>query len=138
MAKTSGIGSIISVDDSSGTARDISGDVNSLTNDQGQDLAVVTGIDKSAQERIPLLADLTVTLNGTANFSSNMSHDVFKTLTGTRTVTWGPIGSTSGYPKLEAEMVVESFNYARDASGALNYTASLSLQSGTVPAWTTY
>ncbi len=138
MAKTSGIGSIISVDDSGGTARNISGDVNSLTNDQGQDLAVVTGIDKSAEERIPLLADLTMTLNGTANFASNMSHDVFKVLSGTRTVTWGPIGSTSGYPKLEAEMVVESFNYSRDASGALNYTANMSLQSGTLPAWTTY
>ncbi len=138
MAITAGLGSIISIDDSSGTARDISSDVNSMTNDQGQELLVATGIDKSAQERLGALQDLTITLNGTANFATNKSHDVFKTLTTARTMTWGPIGSTGGNPKLEAEMLIESFGYSRDASGALNWTASLSLQSGTVPAWTTY
>ena len=138
MALTSGIGGIISVDDSSGSARDISSDVDSLTSDQAQELAVVTGIDKSAQERLPLLQDLSFTLNGTANFASNKSHDVFKVMTGTRTVTWGPIGTTSGYPKLEAEMVIASRNFTRSSDGQLRFTAVLELQSGSVPTWSTY
>jgi hypothetical protein len=50
----------------------------------------ITGIDKSAYERLLLLADFSITLNGVFNPASNMSHDVFKTVPSTsvaRTVT---------------------------------------------------
>ena len=88
MAKVSGLGDYLAVDDSSGSARDISNDVTSATFDNGQDLQVVTGIDKSAQERLILLGDGNVTINGVFNAASNKSHDVFKVQSGTRTVTY--------------------------------------------------
>ena len=52
MSKQSGLGDYISVDDSSGSARDISNDVVSLTVNTPQETLTVTGIHKRAQERI--------------------------------------------------------------------------------------
>ena len=137
MAKQSGLGDYLAVDDSSGSARDISNDVTSATFDNGQDLQIVTGIDKSAQERLILLGDGNVTINGVFNAASNMSHDVFKVQSGTRTVTYCVGGNTSSNPKLEMEMLVTSYNLDRSASGELTYSASLALSSGTVPTWST-
>ena len=49
MAKQSGLGDYIAIDDSGGSARDISNDVVSLTINTPQETLTVTGIDKSAQ-----------------------------------------------------------------------------------------
>ena len=137
MAKQSGLGDYIAVDDSSGSARDISEDVNSLSITNGQATTVVTGIDKSAVERLPLLADSTITINATFDSASNKEHDVFKSMANARTVTYCVGGNTSSNPKLEMEMLISSVAQERTAEGALNVVATLELQSGTVPAWTT-
>ena len=137
MAKISGLGDYLAIDDSGGSARDISNDVTSATFDTGQELGVVTGIDKSGQERLILLSDGTVTVNGVVNTASNKSHDVFKVMTGTRTVTYCIGGNTSSNPKLEMEMLVSAYNVDRASSGELTYSATLALQSGTVPTWST-
>ena len=60
MAKQSGLGDYLAVDDSSGTVRDISNDVTNATFNNGTALQEVTGIDKSAVERLQLLGDGTV------------------------------------------------------------------------------
>lgn len=137
MAKQSGLGDYLAVDDSGGTVRDISNDVTSITFNIPQDLMDITGIDKSARERLIGLGDGTVTVNGVFNATSNKSHDVFKTRSGTRTVTYAVGGNTSTNPKLEMEMLVASYNVTRANNGALTWTATLNLQSGTVPAWGT-
>ena len=137
MAKQSGLGDYVAVDDSGGTARDLSNDITSYSLNIPQNLLEITGIDKSATERLIGLGDGTVSLNGVFNKASNKSHDVFKTRTGTRTVTVAIGGNTSGYPKLEMEMLVTEYNLERGDDGALNWTAGLSLQSGTVPAYST-
>ena len=137
MAKQSGLGDYIAVDDSGGTARDISNDVTSYSVNIPQNLFDVTGIDKSAMERLVGLGDGTVSLNGVCNFASNKSHDVFKTRTGTRTVTLAVGGNTSSNPELNMEMLVTEYNIERGDDGALNWTAGLSLQSGTTPTWGT-
>ena len=137
MAKQSGLGDYVAVDDSGGTARDLSNDITSYSLNIPQNLLEITGIDKSATERLIGLGDGTVSLNGVFNKASNKSHDVFKTRTGTRTVTLAIGGNTSGYPKLEMEMLVTEYNIERGDDGALNWTAGLSLQSGTVPAYST-
>ena len=137
MAKQTGLGDYLAVDDSGGTARDISNDITSYSANIPQNLLEITGIDKSATERMIGLGDGTVSINGVFNKASNKSHDVFKTRTGTRTVTIAIGGNTSGYPKLEMEMLVTEYNLERGDDGALNWTAGLSLQSGTVPAWST-
>lgn len=137
MAKQSGLGDYIAVDDSGGTIRDISNDITSYSISVPQALFDVTGIDKSAMERIIGLGDGTVSLNGVFNAASNKSHDVFKTRTGTRTFTLAVGGDTTSNPELEMEMLVTEYNCERGNDGALTWTAGLSLQSGTTPTWGT-
>ena len=137
MAKQSGLGDYLAIDDSSGSARDISNDVTSATFNTGKSLQEITGIDKSAVERLQLLGDGTVSVNGVFDAASNMAHDVFKTTSGTRTVTYCVGGNTASNPKLEMEMLISAYNLDRGSDGALTWTAELSLQSGTVPTWST-
>ena len=137
MAKQSGLGDYLAVDDSTGSARDISNDVTNATFNNGTALQEVTGIDKSAVERLQLLGDGTVSINGVFNSASNLSHDVFKTQTGTRTVTYCVGGNSGSNPKLEMEMLISAYNLDRAADGSLTWSAELSLESGTVPTWGT-
>jgi len=137
MAKQTGLGDYVAVDDSGGTIRDISNDVTSYSINVPQNMFEVTGVDKSAVERIIGLNDYTLSISGVFNKASNKSHDVFKTRTGTRTVTIAIGGNTTGYPELEAEMLVNEYNLERGDDGGLNWTTTLSLRSGTVPTWGT-
>tara|TARA_R100000808_G_scaffold3776_4_gene12982 strand:+ start:3275 stop:3691 length:417 start_codon:yes stop_codon:yes gene_type:complete len=137
MAKQSGLGDYIAVDDSGGSARDISNDVSTIEVAIPQNLLEATGIDKSAMERIIGLGDGTVTLNGTFNPAANMSHAVFKTRSGVRTVDYRVGGNTSSNPKLSMEMLISSYNLSRGTDGSMTWTAELALQSGTLPTWST-
>ena len=138
MAKISGLGDYFAVDDSGGTLRDISTDIRSLDVNIAQNLLDITGIDKSAMERLIGLADGTITVTGIFDASTaNKAHDVFKTRTGTRTVDYKIGGNTSGNPYLTMEMLVTSYVPVHNADGSLTFTAGLSLQSGTTPTWST-
>src|ERR1044071_9201878 len=81
MAKTSGLGAQITVADSGGTPRDFSNDISDFTLATPVALQDVTGIDKSAHERLALLRDLTAQLKGVCNFAANMSHAVLSSAT---------------------------------------------------------
>jgi hypothetical protein len=137
MAKQSGLGDYLAVDDSGGTARDISDNVTSYEIANTQNLLDSTTISKSAMERLIGLGDYVMTLTGVFDKASNKSHDVFKTKSGTRTVTLAIGGNTTGYPELESEMLVSDYNLSRGNDGGLTWTATLNLQSGTVPTWGT-
>jgi hypothetical protein len=139
MAKTSGLGSVVAVDNSSGSPNTISNDVNNFQFAMPRAVQDVTGVDKSGNERLLLLADYSVTMNGTANFASNMSHDTFKTIPSTsvnRTVTLSPIGTTTGNPKLANECVLTDYQITRANTGELTWQVPGALADGTVPAWT--
>ena len=138
MAKQTGLGDYVAVDDSSGSARDISNDVSGGYGvNISQELLDTTGLDKSARERLTGMSDADVTLTGTFNSASNKSHDVFKTRTTARTVDIRIGGNSSSNPKLAMEMMVASYNISRDTAGTLTWTATLNLSDGTVPAWST-
>ena len=137
MAKQSGLGDYFAVDNSAGSLKDISNDIRSLDVNIAQNLIDITGIDKSAMERLIGLGDGTITVTGVYNSTANMSHDVFKTRTGTRTVDYKIGGNTSGNPYLTMEMLVTSYVPVHNADGSLTWTAGLSLQSGTTPTWST-
>jgi hypothetical protein len=135
MPKATGLGAVISVDDASGTARVISNDVTNFTTGTPRGVQDVTGVDKSAMERLLLLTDGTVTLNGVVNTSTNMSHDVFKTITTgsvnrTVAITYG-----SGGPTLTMECVFSDYSITRNADGSLTWTVSGVLADGNVPVW---
>ena len=137
MAKQTGLGDYLAVDDSGGTVRDISNDVGDYGINIAQELIDTTGLDKSARERITGMSDSDVTITGFFNAASNKSHDVFKTRTGTRTFDLRIGGNSSSNPKLAMEMQVASYNITRGSDGSLGFTAGMNLADGTVPAWTT-
>ena len=137
MAKQTGLGDYLAVDDSGGTARDISNDLGDYGINISQELIDTTGLDKSAKERITGMSDGDVSLNGTFNPASNKSHDVFKVRTGTRTFDLRVGGNTSSNPKLTMEMLVADYSLTRNADGSLTWSVTLNLQSGTVPTWGT-
>jgi hypothetical protein len=137
MAKQTGLGDYLAIDDSGGTARDISNDLTDYGINIAQELIETTGLDKSARERITGMSDSDVTITGIFNAASNKSHDVFKTRTGTRTFDLRVGGNSSSNPKLAMEMQVASYNITRGTDGALGFSAGLNLADGTVPVWTT-
>ena len=63
MAKESGIAMSIAVDDSGGSARTISNDITDFSLNTPRNVQVITGLDKSAEERLQLLADFSCTIN---------------------------------------------------------------------------
>jgi len=138
MAKQTGLGDYVAVDDSGGNPRDISSDISGGYGiNIAQDLLETTGLDKSARERLTGMSDGDVTLTGTFNATSNKSHDVFKTRTTARTFDLRVGGNSGGNPKLPMEMVIANYNIARDSAGVLTWSATLNLADGTVPTWTT-
>ena len=137
MAKQTGLGDYIAVDDSGGTARDISDNITNYEIGNSQNLLDATTISKSAMERLIGLGDLSISLSMIFDKASNKSHDVFKTKSGTRTVTIAIGGNETGYPELEAECLVADYNISRGNDGSLTSSATLNLQSGTVPTWGT-
>tara|TARA_R100000808_G_scaffold6135_4_gene18409 strand:+ start:3327 stop:3743 length:417 start_codon:yes stop_codon:yes gene_type:complete len=137
MAKQTGLGDYIAVDDSGGSARDISDNIVSYEIGNSQNMLDSTTISKSAMERLIGIGDLTVSLSMIFDAASNKSHDVFKTKSGTRTFDLRVGGNSSSNPKLTAEMLVGEYNISRGNDGSLTSSVTLNLQSGTVPTWTT-
>lgn len=134
MAKESGLAiTTLSVDDSGGTARDIRNDITNFQFATPRAVQDVTGVDKSAIERLLLLADFSMTLNGVFNDASNLSHTVFRTVSSTsvnRTVSLNISGQT-----LANECLATDYNLTRAASGELTWTVPLVLADGAVPTW---
>lgn len=134
MAKESGMGwTTCSVDDSGAAAKAIVNDVTNLSFSTPRAEQDVTGLDKSAHERILLLADFSITLNGVFNDAADKSHDVFKTVPSTsvaRTVTLVVSGQT-----LANECMFTDYALTRAADGSLTWSAPGVLADGTVPTW---
>lgn len=134
MAKETGLGwTTASVDDSGGSARAIKNDFTNIQFSTPRGVQDVTGIDKSAMERLLLLADFSFTGNGVFNDASNQAHDVFKTVPSTsvaRTVTLTVSGQT-----LANETLFTDYQLNRAQGGELTFTAPGVLSDGTVPTW---
>lgn len=133
MAKEGGFPFSLSVDDASGTPRDIANDVTNLQFATPRGVQDVTGIDKSAMERLLLLADASITLNGVFNDAVNKSHAVFKTVPSSsvqRTTALSVSGQT-----LTMEMLYTDYGLTRAQSGELTWSAPGVLADGTVPTW---
>jgi hypothetical protein len=132
MAKASGLGqTTLSVDTSAGTPTDIRNDVTNWQMATPRGVQDVTGVDKSANERLLLLADGSITLNGV--FNATGSHLVFRTVSSTsvnRTTTQTVNGVT-----LAMEMLFSDYQLSRSDSGELTWSAPGSLADGTVPTW---
>lgn len=135
MAKQTGMSwTTLSVDSSAGTPEAIKNDITNFQWATPRGVQDVTGVDKSAIERLLLLADFSITLNGVANFAASpSSHDVFSTVPSTsvaRTTSLGIGGKT-----LAPEVLYTDYSLTRNQDGSLVWTAPGVLADGTVPTW---
>ena len=134
MAKETGLGwTAATVDDSSASPQTIINDFTDISFSTPRGVQDVTGIDKSAMERLLLLADASVDFNGVFNDATDQSHDVFKTVPSTsvaRTVTLTVSGQT-----LAGEYLFTDYALTRAGDGSLTFSAPGVLADGTVPTW---
>lgn len=134
MAKETGLGwTTLSVDNAAGSACDIRSDVNSFDFNTPYDSQEVTGLDKTATERLALLADFSGSMNGTFNDAASKSHSVFS---GDLRVVRTLLIVVSGQ-SLTNEVLLGGYNLSRGAKGELTWKSTFALADGTVPTWTT-
>lgn len=137
-AKESGLAwSTLSVDDSGGTLRDIRNDITNLEVATPRATQDVTGIDKSAMERLLLLADMSITLNGVFNDASNQAHAVFKTIPSTsvaREISLTVSGQTLGTTP-QVTLLLTDYPLTRADSGELTWAVPGVLANGEIPTW---
>lgn len=134
MAKASGLGwSVCSVDDASSAQQAILNDITNLQFATPRAVQDITGIDKSAFERLLLLADFTITLNGVYNNAANQSHAVFRTVPSTSVprLTTITVNGTTIAPTL----IYTDYPLTRATGGALTWAVPGSLSNGVVPTW---
>jgi hypothetical protein len=138
MAKETGLGwTAWSVDDASGTVRDLRSATTGLQIAMPRGVQDATGLAVSAFERLLLLADLSGTFNGVFDDASNSAHDVLKTVptynSGREflyTVSGQSLGVT-GTPMIH----VTDYQLNRAQDGSFTWTAPFVLANGVVPAW---
>lgn len=140
MAKESGLAwTSLSVDDSGGTLRDLRNDITNLEVALPRASQDITGIDKSAFERLLLLADMTITMNGVFNDAANQAHDVFKTIPSTsvaREILFNVSGQILGTTP-QVTLILTDYPLTRADSGELTWAVPGSLANGAIPTWTT-
>lgn len=135
MAKMSGIGwTTFTVEEADGTtARDIRNDITNFALATPRGVQDVTGLDKSAMERILLLADLSLTLNGVFNPTAQKSHAVLRTVPSTSVARGTALAIAS--QTLSAEVLYTDYSLTRAADGSFVWTTPGVLSDGTVPTW---
>jgi hypothetical protein len=133
LAKATGLGwSTLTVSDSTGTNNvDIRNDVTDLTFSTPRGVQDVTGIDKSAHERLLLLADFSIAPKGV--FNAAVSHAVFSTVPSTSVTRLTKI--TVNATNLQANCLYSDYALTRAAGGELTFTTKGDLSDGAVPTW---
>ena len=140
MAKATGLSwTTLSVGDSSNASTDVRNDITNLQFATPRGVQDVTGIDKSAIERLLLLADFSITLNGV--FNSAVSHAVFRTVPSTSVnrmiamtvnaanLNLGTAGAGTG------AVLFTDYQLSRTQAGELTWSAPGVLGNGSVPTW---
>jgi hypothetical protein len=140
MAKQNALGwTTLNVGDSSNASTDIRNDVTNLQFSTPRGVQDVTGIDKSAIERLLLLADFATTLNGVYNPAS--SHVVFNTVPSTsvnrmwaltvggKNLNLGSAGASNG------AVLFTDYQLARAQTGEFTWSVPGVLGNGAVPTW---
>lgn len=134
ISKQSGLAwSTLSVDDAASAQQAIVNDFTNLQFATPRAVQDVTGIDKSAFERLLLLADFSITLSGVFNGAANMSHDVFKTISSTSVARLITIVVNS--KTLTPTCVLTDYALTRATGGALTFSVPGALANGVTPVW---
>lgn len=133
MAKSTGLAwTTLSVDSSVPTLTDIRNDVTNFEFSTPRAVQETTGIDKSAMERLLLLADFSITLNGV--FNAALSHTIFEDI-GNTDVT-RTVSITVAAKSLSNECLLTDYALNRGDDGSLTWSVPGVLSDGTAPNWT--
>ena len=133
MARSSGIGMTVTIDDADGTGRAITNDITSITFSTPRGVQDVTGLNSTALERLLLLIDFNCTVTAVFNPAANPSmFGVFSTPADndTRTVVIVVGGKT-----MTAECHMTDVSWSRNADGSFTAQATFVQSSTTAPAW---
>lgn len=135
MAKETGLGwTQLDVDDSSLVAQDIRSDVTNFEFSTPIAVQEVTGIDKYAMERLLLLADFSITMNGVFDdAATDSAHSVLKDVGSTRVARTVAIG-VSGQ-SLSNECLLTDYQLTRGDDGSLTWSCPGVLANGVAPTW---
>lgn len=137
MAKSSGLGATFSIDDGAAALQNVSNDILSFNISTPRGSADITGLDKSAVEKLLLLADGKVSITGAYNPTATTGlHTVLRTISSTsvtRTVTI--VFNSTPTATLTMEMIGTNYAVSRGADGNVTVTADFELANGTAPTW---
>ena len=133
MAKSTGIGMTVTIDDADGTGRAITNDITNITFSTPRGVQDVTGLNSTALERLLLLIDFNCTVTAVFNPAANPSmFGVFSTPADndTRTVVIVVGGKT-----MTAECHMTDVSWSRNTDGSFTAQATFVQSSTTAPAW---
>lgn len=134
MAKASGLGwTTLSVADASASSQDLRNDITELDFSTPRAVQDTTGIDKSAHERLLLLADYSINLKGVWDSAANKAHAVFATIPSTSVIR--AITCVVNAATLSPNVYLTDYALARSATGELTWTVPGQLADGAVPTW---
>ena len=126
-----------SIDDGAGDAQTITDDITNLTIGVPRGIQEVTGIGSSGIERLLLLADLSVGLNGVFNPAATKSHAVFKTVPSQAAEQLRTVSIAISSQILTAETTVGDYVLTRAADGAFTWAVTMVNADGNIPVWGT-
>lgn len=131
MAKFAGLSVVLNVDNTSGTPVNVSNDVMTISHKGSIGEQVVTGLDKTAAERLQLLEDAEYTITGKGIPSSASRVVLWENLRTTRTMTVDfPDSATLSY-----EVFFYDLQISRGEDAGADWSLTMRLNNGTAPAW---
>ena len=143
MAKLAGDHVSVSVDNSSGTAKDITLDVNAVDTGIVTDAHDVAAFGEAFHNFVPGQADAPITLTGLFNSATDRSHDVLKDLQSSGVVVTITIGigqntaPTTGDPEFEGEYYCVGYTPSASNAAAITFTANFVVANATGAVWGT-
>jgi hypothetical protein len=137
VSKISGLGATITVGDASAEANTITNDVTEFSFSTPRGIQDTTGVDKSAHERLLLLADYSLSLKGVFNTADDMSHDTFSTIPSTSAIRATSVYPTSNNstPVLTCNVYYSDYAITRSNTGELVWDVKGDLGDGALPTW---
>jgi len=125
----------VQVEDSGGTARTVSGDVNQVTLSFPAETPENTGFGDNTRTRLPDgLKDWTLTGAGHFNDTATTGIEtVFWGIHGKQTVAnFGPAGSSSGYVKYSGSGILQDYSIESPVEGKVNFTWTIVASAGSL------